>query len=78
MRWTVHVAGVGERRGTQRVLERKQEGKRPLGGSGRRWKDDVKIDLQEMRRESWDWIYLAQDLDRWRGVVKTVMNLRVP
>ena len=52
--------------------------KRPLGRSGRRWKNNVKIDLQEMGREIWDWIYLAQDLDRWQVVVKTVMNLRVP
>jgi len=76
MRGTVHVAGVGER--THRVLERKQEGKRPLGRFGRRWKNNVKTDLQEMGWKSWDWFYLAQDLDRWWGVVKTVMNLRVP
>ena len=74
----MHVAGVGERKSTHRVLERKHGGKGPLGRSGRRWKDNVKIDLQEMGRESWDWIYLAKDLDRWRAVVKTVMNFRVP
>ena len=77
MRWTVHVAGVGERRGTHSVLERKREGKRPLGRYGRRWKDNVKINLREIGRESWDWIYLALDLNRWR-VVKAVMNFRVP
>jgi hypothetical protein len=76
IRWKLHVVGVVERRGTQRVWGRNHEGKRPLGRSGRKWKDSVKIDLQGMGRESWDWIYLAQDMDRWR-VVKTAMNLRV-
>jgi hypothetical protein len=49
---------MGERRGTQRVLERKQEGKRPLGRSWRRWKDNVKIDLQEMGRAGTGFIWL--------------------
>jgi hypothetical protein len=37
-----------------------------------------KMDLQEIGWEGVDWIELAQDRDRWRDVVKTVMNLRVP
>jgi len=40
-------------------------------------RDNIKVDLQEV---GWgmDWIYLAQDRDRWRALVKGVMNLRVP
>ena len=56
----------------------KHEGKRPLGRSRHRWDDNIKMDLQEVGCESMDWIKLAQDRDRWREVVNTVMNLRVP
>ena len=37
-----------------------------------------KIDLQEMGRGCGDWMELAQDRDRWRALLSTVMNLRVP
>jgi hypothetical protein len=43
----------------------------------RRWEDDIKMDLQEVRCGSMDWIELAQDRDRWRAVVNAVMNLEV-
>ena len=56
----------------------KHEGKRPLGRSRHRWDDNIKMDLQEVGCESMDWIKLAQDRDRWRELVNTVMNLRVP
>ena len=36
------------------------------------------MDIQEILRESDDWIYLAQDRDRWRPLVNAVMNLRGP
>ena len=65
----------GEERHTA-VWRGNMKEKRPLGRSGCRCKDNVKFDLQKMGREIWDWIYLAQDLDRWQAVVKTVMNLR--
>jgi hypothetical protein len=60
------------------VLVGKPEGKRPLGRPRRRWKDNIKMDLQEVGCGSMDWIELAQDRDRWRELVKAVMNLRVP
>jgi len=69
---------MGERRGVYRVLVRKPEGKRPLGRHRRRWKDNTKMDLQEVECGGLDWIKLAQDRDRWRALVSTVMNLRVP
>jgi len=74
MRWVGHVAGTGERRGVYWVLVGKPEGKRPLGGPRRRWKDNIKMDLQEMGCGGMDWIELAQDRERWRGIVKAVMN----
>ena len=76
MRWAGHVAHMGEGRGMHRVLVGKPEGKRPLGRPRRRWKDNIKMDLQEVGG-SGDWMELAQDRDRWRALVNAVMNLRV-
>jgi hypothetical protein len=56
----------------------KPEGKRPLGKARRRWEENIKMDLQEVGCGSMDWIELAQDRDRWRTLVTSVMNLRVP
>ena len=78
MRWAGHVARMGEGRGVHRVMVGKPEGKRPLGRSRRRWEDNIKIDLQEVGRGCGDRMELAQDRDRWRALVSTVRNLRVP
>jgi len=69
---------MGERSGIYRVLVRKPEGKRLLGRTRCRWEDNIKMDLQEVGYEGMDWIELAQDRDRWRGLMNAVMNLRVP
>ena len=76
-KWAGHVALMGERRGLSRVLVGKPEGKRPLGRPRRRWEDNNKMDLQEVRCGSIDWTELAQDRDRWRALVTAVMNLKV-
>jgi hypothetical protein len=54
------------------------EGKRPIGKPRRRWEDNIIMDLREIRWGGIDWIDLAQDRDRWRALMNTVMNLRVP
>jgi hypothetical protein len=69
---------MGERRGAYRALVGQPEGRRPLGKPRRRWEDNIKMDLREVEWEGIDWIDLGQDRDRWRGLVNTVMNLRVP
>jgi len=60
MRWAGHVAHVGEGRGVHRVLVGKPEGKRPLGRPRRRWEDNIKMDLREVRGGG-EWMELAQD-----------------
>ena len=68
----------GERTGVYKVLVGILERKRALGRPMRRWEDNVKMDLQEVRYWGMDWIELAQDMDRWRILVNAVMNLRAP
>jgi hypothetical protein len=78
MRWAGHAARTGERRNAYRILVAKPEGKRPLGRPRCRWVNNIKMDLIEVGWNGRDWIDLAQDRDRWRALVNTVMNLRVP
>jgi len=78
MRWEGHVARRGEMRGIYRILVTKPEGKRPLGRPRGSWEDNIKMDLQEVGGGCGDWVKLAQDRDRCRALVSTVMNLRVP
>jgi len=64
----------GEERRIQGLVG-KPEGKRPLGRSRRRWKDNINMDLQEVGCGNKDWIELAKDRDRWQALVNAVMNL---
>jgi hypothetical protein len=78
MRWAGHVARMWEDRVVHRVLAGKPEGKRPLGRPRRRWEDNIKMDLHEVGGGRGAWMELAQDRDRWRALVGTVRNFRVP
>jgi hypothetical protein len=69
---------MGETRNVYRLLVGKPEGKRPIGRPRRRWMDSIMMDLLEMGLNVVDWIGLAQDRYRWRALVNSVMNLRVP
>jgi len=69
---------MGEERGVYRFLVGKPEGKIPLGRLRRRRVDNIRMDLQEVGCGYVDWIWLAQDRDRWRTLVSAIMNLRVP
>jgi hypothetical protein len=60
-----------------RVLVGKPEGTRPLGKPRRRWEDNIRRDLEEVGGVGGDWMERAQDRDRWRALVNTVMNFRV-
>jgi hypothetical protein len=69
---------MGEKMNVYSVLVGKPKGKRPHGRPRRRWENGIRIDLRE---NDWggsvEWIQLAHDIDRWRALVNTVMNLRV-
>jgi hypothetical protein len=69
---------MGEKRNVYRLLVGKPEGKRPLGRPRRRWIANIKIDLLEIGLSVVDWNCLAQNRYRWRALVNSVMNLRVP
>jgi hypothetical protein len=68
---------MGESRDVRGLLVGKPEGKKLLGRHRRRLEDNIKMDLQEVGFEGMDLIVIAQDRDRWRVPVNTVMNLRV-
>jgi hypothetical protein len=69
---------MGEKRNVYRLLVGKPEGKRQLGRPRHRWMDNIKMDLLETVLNVVDWIGLAQDRYRWRALVNSVMNFRVP
>ena len=71
-------SAYGERRGVYIVLVGKPERKRTFGRPRRRWEDKIKMDLQEVGGGCGDWMKLAQYRERWRALVSTVRNLRVP
>ena len=68
------MARMGEGRGVHKVLVGKPEGKRPLGRPRSRWEDNIKMDIREVGGvvgTGWSWL-------RFRALVGTVMNFRVP
>jgi hypothetical protein len=67
-----------EKRNVYRILVGKPEGKRSLGRPRRRWINDIKMDLSDIGLSVVDWIGLAQERYRWRALVNSVMNLRIP
>jgi hypothetical protein len=67
-----------EKRNAYRLLVRKPEGKRPPARPRRRWVDNIRRDLGEMGWDDVDWVGLAKDRYRWRALVNSVLNLRVP
>jgi hypothetical protein len=74
----VHVARIVKKRKAYGLLVEKPEGKRLLRRPKRRWADNIRMDLVQVGWGDVDWIGLAQDRDRWRALVNSVLNLRVP
>jgi hypothetical protein len=69
MRWTRHMACMGDRKGAYRVLVGRPDGNKSLGKPRRRWEDNIKMDLQKM-----EWGVM----DRWQELVNVVINPQVP
>jgi hypothetical protein len=69
---------MGKKRKAYGLLVGKPEGNRPLGRKGHRWVDNIRMDLGEVGWGDVDWISLVQDRNRWRPLVNSVLNLRVP
>jgi hypothetical protein len=76
MIWAGQVASMGKARCVYRVLVGKREGKRRLFRPRCRWEDNNKADIQEVGCGGRDWIEMAKNRDRWRELVKAVMNVR--
>ena len=77
-RWTGHVAHMEQCRNAYRVSVGKPEKKMHLGRRGRRWEDNIKMDLREVGCNAGDWLDLAEDRDQLQDYVRVIMNLRVP
>jgi hypothetical protein len=73
-----HVARMGGKKNAYRLLVGKPKGRRPLGRPRRRWLDNIRMGLVGVGWGDVDWLGLAQDLERWRALVNSVLNLRVP
>jgi hypothetical protein len=69
---------MGEKRNAYRLLMGKSEGKRTLGRQRRMWVDNIRMDLGEVGWGDGNRIGLAQDRNRWRALVNSVLNFRVP
>jgi hypothetical protein len=78
MKWEGHIARMWKKRSTYNMLVRKPEGRRPLGRPRRRWLNNIKIDLVDVGWGDVDWIGLSQDRHRWRVLVNSILNIRVP
>jgi hypothetical protein len=78
MRLAGHVARMGEKTNAYRLLVGKPRGERPLGRPRRWWVDNIKMDLAEVGWGDVDWIGLAQDRNRLRALVNSVLNLQFP
>jgi hypothetical protein len=77
MRWEGHVARM-VKRNAYRLLVGKPDGKRPLGSPRRRCVDNIRMGPGEVGWGDVDWIGLAQDKNRWRALLNSVLNFRVP
>jgi hypothetical protein len=49
MRWAEHVASMGNRRGANKVLVGRSDGRRPLGRHRLEWEGTIKMELQAVR-----------------------------
>ena len=78
LRWAGHIARREEGRSAFEILTGKPTGKRPLGRTRRRWKDNIRMYLEEIGINAGNWVDSAQARNYWRVIVNAALNLRVP
>ena len=78
LRWAGHLARMEEGRSVLKILIGKPTGKRPLGRSGRRREDNIRMDLEEISINEGNWVDSVQDRNYWRALVNEALNLQVP
>ena len=78
LRWACHVARMEEGRNAFKIKTGKVIVMRPLGRFGRRWEDNIRIDLKKIGINTRNWVDSAQDRDYWGALVNAALNLRVP
>ena len=76
LRWEGHVVRIEDGRSAFKILTRKPTEKRPLERPRSRWKDNIRMDLEEI--DAGNWVDSAQDRNYWRAIVNAALNLRVP
>jgi len=76
--WAGHVGRLRGTRNAYKMLAGRYEGKRSLGRPRRRWEDNSRLDLREIRCDDTDWIHLPEGTDQWRTLVNTAVHHRVP
>ena len=67
-----------EGRSAFKILTGKPTGKRPLGRPRRRWKGNIRVDLEEIGIDAGNWVDSAQDRNYWSALVNAALNLQVP
>jgi hypothetical protein len=77
-RWEKHVTSTTEMTNANKILVVKSDRKRTLERRRSRWEDNIRLDVREIGWKGVNWIYLVQERHRWRALLYTVMNLRVP
>ena len=78
LRWAGHVARMDEGRSAFKILTGKSTGKRPLARPRRKSEDNIRMDFKEIGISTRNWVDLTQNMDYWRALVNSALNLRVP
>jgi hypothetical protein len=69
---------MGEGRSAFKILTGKPTGKRLLGRPRHRWKDNIRMDLEEIGINAGNWVDSAHDRNYWIALANVALNLRVP
>jgi hypothetical protein len=78
LRWSGHVARMQEGRRAFKIVTGKPTGKRPLGRLGRKWEDNIRMDLEDICVNAGNWADSAKERDYWKSLVNAALNLRIP